>query len=493
MSFFIHCIDIHILKLAAVFDEEICTKLFTENQSLRTSASHLGKLSSSSKYRLINGNVWNLAPRSLRLKYIRYRLKGRYTEPNLFAYLFTPVYERRLAELGIADDDEKTRNKVFEEILDLVACSKLAGSTIAHKSSRTPIIVKKAFPISFVECTYDEKDAQAMAQKKQAKFDCLFLKFALAVLHDEPKALQAIENGIDLKRQSLCFGTSMFLFCLRRGSIGLVRRVIQHDPSLVPETKRPTVIFAAAAERSESARECVNLLLQHSNVLEDPVERKFLLEFLSKWAGEHGYLAVVQGISDWLEKNWRPNSYIFPLAPLRGSVKTEAAVLWFNDPECRLKLLQLVFSHVLSSRRTRKERRATKADIFFKKPEIALLHFLLKNGVDVNNMKHLSSVPFSPLLLAVQRGLADWADVLLQAGAGNRYNCDYLLCYADIANITKDVQPALLKMGHSMVYGRHIDGCPYYSGNYQYPIDKETNRPHTIEWKRINLRLDTRH
>lgn len=482
-----------ILKIAAVFDEEICTKLFTENQSLRASASHLGKLSSSSKYRLINGNVWNFAPRSLRLKYIRYRLKNRSTEPNLFAYLFTPVYERRLAELGIADDDEGARNEVFEEILDLVACSRLAGSIIAHKSSRAPIMVKTAFPISFVEDTYDEKDARAKVQKKQAEFDYLFLKFALAVLNDEPKALQAIENGIDLKRQSLCFGTSMFLFCLHRGSIGLVRRMIQHDPSLVPETKRPTVIFAAAAERSESARECVNLLLQHSNVLEDPVGRKYLLEFLSKWAAEHGYLAVVQGISDWLEENWRPNSYIFPLAPLHGSVKMEAAILWFNDPECRLKFLQLVFSHILSSRRTRKERRAKQADIFFKKPDIALLHFLLKNGVDVNNMNHLSSVPFSPLLLAVQRGLADWADVLLQAGAGNRYNCDYLLCYAEIANITKEVEPTLLKMGHTMVYGRHTDGCPYYSGNYQYPINKETNRPHTIEWKQINLRLDTRH
>ena len=377
-------------------------------------------------------------------------------------YLFQPVYERRLADLDISDDDEVGKNHVLDELLDLVACNKLAGSVIAHKSSRMPNRIEKTFPISNAGQDIDKKAARDKLRKKQADFDYLFVKFALAVLNDETKALQAIERNIPLKRQSLCFGTSMFLFCLRRGSLNMVRRMIQLDPSLVPEKKNPFTSFAAAAERSESARECVNLLLQHSNSLHDPLRRKKLLELLAKKAGEHGYLAIVHGILDWFEEHWRPNSCVFPLTNPHGRYfKREIAALWFNDPDCRHELIELVFAYIFNNRRTRETISIKKADIFFKKPDVALLRLLLSNGIDVNGLTHVHRGSRLPLLLAVQRGLVDWADVLLQAGAKHLYGRYNILKEAENAGIFEEFKAVLLKNGHEVVMGASQYGYPH--------------------------------
>lgn len=445
------------LIFEAVFDRELLSRLFTDHRSLRAPLSQYKDLPSSTKYRFINGNIWNLAPPSLRRKYIHYRLEAHTSEPSLFTYVFLPVYNRWLQNQGIALDNVTEKNRVLDTLLDLVTCSKLAGATIAHDSRKTPIMIERTFPVSASENTAGEKDSQNLLRQEQTDFEIEFARFAFALLNDEPQAIRILKRGIDLKRQSLCFGSSLFLFCIRRGSINLLHQMLKQDPSLVYEKKRPYIIFAAAAERAESGRECVNILLHHSKPMENFRRRNPFLESLSKKAGQLGHLPVVQGVLDWFEDHWKPNSSVSSptetdLAAAKGSA------LWLNDPECRHRLLQRTYSKILSFAPYGGYITNTR-DIFFVKPDIALLHLLLRNGIDVDDYGR-SRQDDNPLYRATRRGMLDWAEAMLQAGAGYRQRYSDILGAAHRAGILDEMVEAIHRCGHEIVPLYGAKGTP---------------------------------
>ncbi|KAJ4296861.1 hypothetical protein N0V90_006909 [Kalmusia sp. IMI 367209] len=439
----------------SIFDQEILSRLFSDKRP-------------ADEPRFINANVWSAVPQSLREKYLRFRLRRKSAEPSLFAYLFVPVYERRLADLGLEEDKEVEREEVLNQLLRFVTHNRQTASAIAHKSNNTSDMINGMFRSKKAKDGDGRKEGllenNDLIRQEQIQEDYEFVEFCHTVANNHPDTIKMFEPAEKLRRYSICFGTTMFEFCIRYGNVELLRRIVEKEPSLICDKKTRYTLFAGAAERSDSAREAVSLLLEFSTDLQDTMKRRRLLEYLSWKAGEHGHLALIQGILDWLGENWRPNACVFPLPNTSSNLAApETFTLWFNDHKCRHYLLQRAYANILRARPFPSDEhrmfhdgkarsRATKPP----KPDISLLQFLLHNGVDVDNCwpnpgNAGCRYHIPPLFMAVWRGYADWAEVILQAGArtwtpGGRP----LMLYAEAGGIIEEVKAAVEKCGHTV-------------------------------------------
>ncbi|KAF2677443.1 hypothetical protein K458DRAFT_395941 [Lentithecium fluviatile CBS 122367] len=246
----------------ATFDQEVLAALFSDRRP-------------QGRARFMHGSNYHTAPPTLQQKYLRFRLRLHVTEPSLFAYLFLPVLERRLADLGISPDEEDRREAVLDELLRFVMHGEEAGWVVAHKSQNLHALLRRAFPMRSDPAAEasnedteqkDETRIPVAQRERQVEKDYQYTRVCRAILDDDPGLASRFvqESNPDVNRTSLCFGTTILNVFISRGSIRTIRTLLVNKPSVISAQRHQYEIFALASQRSHSAKETVTLLLEPS-------------------------------------------------------------------------------------------------------------------------------------------------------------------------------------------------------------------------------------
>jgi hypothetical protein len=396
--------------------------------------------------RFICGSSFHTAPHSLQRKYIRFGLKRRVVEPNLLSYLFYPVYQRLVGDLGIAEDDCERKEAVLDELLSLMVFDAQRAWVIAHKSRHFKSTLKRAFPKQGGTCPEDlasdmGKDAEAKKRatqrERQIQDDYLYALMGSAICKDDTDKFSTLllEEGVDLNRDSLCFGNSILRFALSHGSMDIVRRMIGQIPHHFPSRDYQYETLYLAAQRADNALEAATFLLapsMNTRILLQQQQKNTLKQFLPK-ACREGHLAVVRVLLGWIDQNWNPtNTYT---GPWSQTPQDEANKLWINDIQGKKSLFKSAFNEALQSGHRSiidllcpyvdVEQWQAQIDLFYyalhaPNASVDILHTLLKLGAKIpQHMQYYWNMPL--LCMAASKGCLEWVDELLNCGADPRH------------------------------------------------------------------------
>lgn len=431
-------------SLLAVWDEEVLSVLFSDRRRFR---------SYPWEGRLINSKSWPTVPPRLQQKYMRFRLKFRAVEPNVFAYLFLPVVDARLKELGAEEQDSEARSAVVDELLRVVKPRHDFAWVIAHKSWNSTIHINKALDKWYElnhfiwqrldRPAYADPNYWAWVRKEQINSDHRFALLLCAVLKDDAVAVSSmlLKGEWQLAAPSLCFGTTVLAFTLAHGSMQVVRIMLEHRSVRATSYGYGLAYqcLTIAAQRSDSAPEIVSLLLESLIGGKPEANHRDFIVSLFERSCSNGDLLVLDCVLGWVNTNCTPGvragllqhavavSFMFSHMPIIKRVCEEIDINGYFHGHS-------VFSHAI---------RAMKRDI-------AVLHFLIEQGFLVNATRpllrysHLSSV-----FMAAWRGQADWVEVLLKAGANPQsvFGETPFLWYAEAGGILKEASILLEKYG----------------------------------------------
>lgn len=420
------------LIVAAVFDNEILESLFSNRRPPDES-------------RLINGNTWDTAPPRLRKKYTLFRLKLHTAEPSIFAYLFLPLYERRLTELGIAEDEEETRTAVLNELLQIPQHDLTLAWIIAHKIAKFPMV---EYRVIAEFCQQDDDDMTG-ARARQIEEDYQFAMISCAILNRDDEAVSRIlnDNPVSIHRLSYCFGTTLFNFAVPRGSIETLYILLEYEP--LPgrdheHTKYFYDLLCLAMSRSESVNEAVALLFQHWMDFKTLKKRQNSADNTLQNSSRDGHMPIVDCVLNWLDQHWSAAGKkwfienAFPKALRAGHVPVIERMLpnldinGYYNPNLPGHYYTCTPLHMVVQ----------------SSEEPTLLRLLLEKGVDVNKPGILHST-CGPIFLAAQRGCTSWVEAFLQAGAnpGRKLGEYPFLYYAERGGVHTEVSILLENYG----------------------------------------------
>jgi ankyrin repeat protein len=423
---------------------------------------------------------YHTVPPNLQVRYLRFRLTLSGSQPSLFAYLFLPVLKRRVADLGIGEDEDERREAVLDELLGFVVHGKQTAWVVAHKSWNLEIVMNYASSVrryleneDLDENALKEAQAKIRARElaKQIEDEYQYVRACSAILADDSELLSSMlgEGLVDIHRRSLCFGNTALNFAIEQSSLAILRLILGHRPSSISVQYYQYGLFNLAAQRSEYAQEAVDLLVQacmSSNSVQQ--RRDMLSPYLSK-ACRTGNLPIAEGLLAWIDQNWQPTAELrwhtvktFPLE-LRALAHEEVATRWFDDPREKMLCFENAFLNALLGGNISVISRlicyvdlrswdyaGTALDYAARSPNPStdLLRLLMDHGAPVSQNPHQCG-KLSMIYFAARTGLAEWVELLLQAGADPRHRKEEqaLLRFAMHGGVYIEVKRLLEKYG----------------------------------------------
>jgi hypothetical protein len=408
-------------------------------------------------------------------------LKWHTPQPSFFAYLFFPVFERRVADLDIRETEEERREVVLDELLSLAMHDQELAWVVAHESWNMQTVIGHASSIGHTTkrvvpamvtaldpapAALGEDDTQ---RAKRTEDDYLFAQWCLAILAQDAKTVaHMLENDVlDMHRTSLCFGTTAFEFAISRSSINILRLILSYRKLLSDITDDEYDLFVLTVQRSKHVDEAMDLLLRACVSSKSAQEHREIIEYFLTRACGQGDAAISEAFLDWIDHNWIPIGTCESVTQKSGQpIFEKDAVCCFVDPQKRKECLDVAFKdallggHILIVSRMCRYfdlstwcYKGTALDHAVKGParDDKVLRLLLEKGATVSQVDAKEWGDPTVLCMAAYRGSIAWIDALLQAGADPRHvrGTTDLMWYANQGGVQDKIKQLLEKYGWS--------------------------------------------
>jgi hypothetical protein len=427
------------LTITAIFDEEILLRLFSDRRP-------------QDEKRFITGSNWGSAPQRLRCKYMRFRLIYYDVEPNLFGQLFLPVFEYWLAEKGITEHDDK--DAVMNQLLRISMHDQEFGWVVAHKSHKlqtvTTLMFRKLLDVELGKAgiAYPHQLGQ-----NQALEDYDFAFICDAILRADYTA--ALSNYLqerepDLSRFSFAFGTTILKFAISRGTLQDLKYLFRVHRKPLSDSDHHYDLLHLATYSSKSPNETIAFVLQQSMAIKDRKKQKKSLDVFFKDSSRDGNLLILDAVITWLDANGdaaSKESFLSRMLP----IAIQAGHIHILDRFCQLiDIGKWPYSYEELLERA----------VYSRKPDIALLHLLMKHGANFTQ----PSTGRSPIFDAAALGYLDWVEELLKAGADPRSKNCAPLCELFSADVHGEVSMLLEEYGWDSWHREDLEDGFYYKG-----------------------------
>ncbi|KAF2250361.1 hypothetical protein BU26DRAFT_564217 [Trematosphaeria pertusa] len=422
-----------IFKLRLVsrtFDEEILS-LYFSNKRLKDAP------------RLVTTNTWSSLPWEISRKFLYFRIRWSHLEPSLFAYLFLPVLERQEKGLGIAEDDSIRRNLLLREWLELPLHDKKMAYVVAHKDARFECLVDGFYAerenAREDGTSYAREEWREMQIEEDQKFGLMCLAIIKTNEQDLIRILQSPRVVID--RLSLCFGSTLLTYAIKRGSIPILKLILRHGHL----SSRPDLddLFRAALSRDD-ATERIDLLVEHFMTVIAPMTQQecgnIIDTFFTKRRNAE-YDIIVDRLVHWLGD--------LPSSPSKPRLLHRAFNSGIRSGRIPVVTRLVPFINV-NARYGSGSLLPIQTALLADKEYPDLLRLLITLGADVNpEPEERGTWPEPPIFIAALRGYVKSVEILLEAGADPRSKFGQLplLHLAESGGTFREIEELLERFG----------------------------------------------